>query len=116
MAHHIFFYGEGRSLGNATCEASLDDTVQFARDELAPRGADFFYIINEAGTDVWHERDTATKASQLLEEAADCGDQAKRAKRLAGAFRNDQDRDRLLQYAEELDQEAAILEERAVSP
>jgi hypothetical protein len=56
MAERIFFYGDGRSLGSVTCETSLEDAVQFARDELAARGGDFFYILDDAGTDVWHER------------------------------------------------------------
>jgi hypothetical protein len=56
------------------------------------------------------------KASQLPEQAAACRDLARRARRLAGTFLNDQDRERLLQYAEEMEQRAGELEQQAAQP
>ena len=48
-----------------------------------------------------------TKASHLMEQAAACRELGKRARRLAGTFVDGPDRDRLLQYAKELDEKAA---------
>lgn len=50
------------------------------------------------------------KASQLMEQAAAYRELAKRARRLAGSFVDGPDRDRLLEYAKELDEKAAGLE------
>lgn len=54
------------------------------------------------------------KASQVAEQAAAWRNTAKRARRLAGSFLEGADRDRLLQYAEELDERAARLEANAL--
>jgi hypothetical protein len=121
MAYRIFFYCEGRTRGIATCDTSLDDAVRFARAERTSRGADFVYIADEAGTDVWHEDMSApgsrhmTRSALLLEQAADCRNQAERARRLAGAFRDDEGRDRALRYAEELEEQAIGLEKQAAA-
>jgi hypothetical protein len=50
------------------------------------------------------------KESQLAEKTAACRDLAKRARRLAGTFLDGPDKDRLIQYAEDLDEQAAGLE------
>ena len=55
MAYRLFFCCEGRALGNASYDASLDDAAEFARAEMDARRADFFHIVDDAGTDVWHE-------------------------------------------------------------
>jgi hypothetical protein len=66
----------------------------------------------------WHIKRTSmevsvmAKASQL-EQLAACRDLARRARRLAGAFLDDPDRDRLLRYAEEMETRAAELEQEA---
>lgn len=56
-----------------------------------------------------------TKGLELLKQAADCRDLAKQARRLVRAFRDDQDRKCLLQYAEELEGQAVDLEKQAAS-
>ena len=57
-----------------------------------------------------------SKASQLIGQAASCRDLARRAKRLAGTFVDGIERERLLGYAEELEQQAADLEKQAAAP
>jgi hypothetical protein len=51
-------------------------------------------------------------ASQVAEQAAAWRESANRARRLAGTFHDGPDRDRLLQYAEELEEKAARLAPR----
>lgn len=55
MTYRISFYVDGRAIATSACDLILEDAVQLARAELVPRGADCFYIIDEAGADVWHE-------------------------------------------------------------
>lgn len=55
MTYRISFYVEGRTVGNVSCDVSLHEAVRLARGEMVSRGADFFYIVDDAGADVWHE-------------------------------------------------------------
>jgi hypothetical protein len=52
-------------------------------------------------------------ASKLAEQATATRDLARRAKRLAGTFIEPKDADRLLRYAQELEDQAVDLDRRA---
>jgi hypothetical protein len=55
------------------------------------------------------------QASQLPEQAATCRDLARRARRLAGTLLDGPDRDRLLQYVDEMEQRTGELERGPVT-
>ena len=54
-------------------------------------------------------------AIELLKQAAQCRDLAKRARRLAGTLVDSPDMDELLGYAQELEAQAGSLEKQASS-
>jgi hypothetical protein len=56
-----------------------------------------------------------SKVTDLLGQAADCRDLAKRAKRLAGKSRDGTDRSRLTRYVDELGAQALRLEQDAAA-
>jgi hypothetical protein len=55
------------------------------------------------------------KAIELLKQAAQCRDLAKRARRLAGTLVDGPDMDELLGYTQELEAQASSLEKQASS-